>query len=76
MPDNDQSYDLPQDTGTPDEVESDLPIVERSAEETTNAELPAASRPETGDYAETLGISGDFAGGSMPDEIRTPPPAE
>jgi hypothetical protein len=34
-------------------------------------EAPVAGRQ----YGEDLGISADFAGGSVPEEIRTPPPA-
>jgi hypothetical protein len=37
---------------------------------------PDEELPETTTYDERLGTSADVAGGSMPDEERTPPPAE
>ncbi|WP_410651449.1 hypothetical protein [Amycolatopsis sp. cmx-4-54] len=134
MSENDQSYAAPQDTGAPDQVETDpaalssaedldedrlrvdpleegmdppehwtgvtkygmtpweqahpAPLGERLAEERPDADELAESadrereersgdaRPDSIDYAEGLGISADFAGGSVPDEIRTPPPPD
>ncbi|HET6285611.1 MAG TPA: hypothetical protein VFG15_02535 [Amycolatopsis sp.] len=134
MSENDQSYDAPQDTGPPDQVETDpaalnsaedldedrlrvdpleegmdppehwsgvtkygmtpweqahpAPLEQRLAEERPDVDETAEAadrtavkhsddvRPDSLDYAEELGISADFPGGSMPDEIRTPPPPD
>ncbi|MFC9250244.1 hypothetical protein [Amycolatopsis thailandensis] len=131
MLEHDQSYDPPQDTGAPDQVESDpaalnsaedldedrlrvdpleegmdppehwsgvtkhgmtsweqahpAPLGERLAEERADVGETAEAtdrereervddaRPDSLDYAENLGIAADFPGGSVPDEIRTPP---
>jgi hypothetical protein len=69
---------------TPWEQAHPAPLDDRLAEEQPDVD-PDAPPPAPGDefahtpsarqYAEDLGISGDFAGGSMPDEFRTPPPA-
>ncbi|MFC9436547.1 hypothetical protein [Nocardia sp. NPDC057030] len=67
------------------EQEHPRPLGERLAEETPDVspETPAESEKLSGTeelderpYEETLGIAADVAGGSVPAEIRQPPPPE
>ncbi|HEX4724169.1 MAG TPA: hypothetical protein VH333_16755 [Pseudonocardiaceae bacterium] len=59
------------DVGVDDPVPDDVDAaVESSSAEVTDDELPQRRT-----YDEELGTSADVAGGSMADEIRTPPPA-
>jgi hypothetical protein len=74
---------------TPNEQATLAPLDERLAEEQPDVgsgdpapddigaavETPDEDLPRRRTYDEELGTSADVAGGSMADEIRTPPPA-
>ncbi len=68
---------------TPWEQAHPAPLGERLAEERPDVDETAEAadrereeRADSVDYAEDLGVAADFAGGSVPDEIRTPPPPD
>jgi pyruvate/2-oxoglutarate dehydrogenase complex dihydrolipoamide acyltransferase (E2) component len=57
-----------------DRLAEEQPDVDPDAPPSTPEDDPVHT-PSARQYAEDLGISADEAGGSMPDEFRTPPPA-